>query len=75
VGTTVRKVTVLVDGKAVRIKRGSRLTAPVDLRGLPKGHVAVRITVVTADGARLTGTRDYLTCAEPRAASDSPPVL
>jgi hypothetical protein len=76
VGTVVRKVTVLVDGKAVRVvSRGSRLTAAVDLRGLPKGHISVRITVVTTAGARITGTRDYLTCSEPRATPGSPPEL
>jgi hypothetical protein len=75
VGTVVRSVTVLVDGKAVRVTRGSRLTARVDLRGLPKGHVTVRITVVTTAGVRITGTRDYLTCSEPRGTPDSPPVL
>jgi hypothetical protein len=75
VGTVVRSVTVLVDGKAVRVTRGSRLTARVDLRGLPKGHVTVRITVVTTAGVRITGTRDYLTCSEPRGTPASPPEL
>jgi hypothetical protein len=59
----VRRVAVMVNGKTVRVRRGVRLTAPVDLRGVPKGVVSVRITVQTAAGQRITGTRTYRTCS------------
>ena len=66
VGATVRSARVTVDGKRVRVSRGARLTAPIDLRGLPERSVKVRIRVVTTMGTVLTGTRTYLTCSGPR---------
>ena len=54
---------MFVNGKQARVSRGKRLTAPVDLRGLPKGRFAVRIISVTRTGKRLQGTRRYRTCA------------
>jgi sugar lactone lactonase YvrE len=62
-GSVVRDVAVYVGGRRVRVRRGTRLTAPVDLRGLPKGTVTVKITVVTLGGRTITGVRRYLTCA------------
>lgn len=62
-GVTYRTVTVYVNGHRVRVVRGRRFTAPVDLRGLPKGLYTVRITVLTTTGRRITGTRSYHTCA------------
>ena len=66
VGTSVRSARVTVNGKRVPVSRGARLTAPVDLRGLPAGAVKVRIRVVTTRGSVLTGTRTYQTCAGAR---------
>src|SRR4051812_9396427 len=40
---SVRSATVKVNGRRVRVARGKRLTAPVDLRGLAAGKVAVEI--------------------------------
>ena len=74
VGTVVRSARVTVAGKRVRVSYRNRITAPVDLRGLPRGTVKVRIRLVTARGTVLTGTRTYQTCASPRS-SDSPPEL
>jgi uncharacterized repeat protein (TIGR01451 family) len=57
---------VRVNGKRVRVVRGSRLRAPVDLRGLPKGRFKVQITVRTASGKIARGTRRYRTCTKRR---------
>jgi uncharacterized delta-60 repeat protein len=54
---------VRVDGKQVKVIRGSRLKAAVDLKGLPKGRFTVSITVKLTGGKTLKGTRRYLTCA------------
>ncbi len=71
VGTSVRSARVTVNGKRVPVSAGARLTAPVDLRGMPAGAVKVRIRIVTTRGSVLTGTRTYLTCtgarSQPRA--------
>ena len=71
-GKALRSAQVFVNGKRVRVVRGARLRSPVNLRGLPKGLVRVRITVTTVDGKRVTGTRSYLTCV-PRRPGDGPP--
>jgi hypothetical protein len=62
-GLTYRQVSVYVNGRRVNVVRGARISAPVDLRGLPKGRYVVRITVTTTTGRRITGTRAYHTCA------------
>jgi hypothetical protein len=63
-GLVYRRVEVDVNGHRVSVVRGvSRISAPVDLRGLPKGRYTVRITVTTTNGHRITGTRSYHTCA------------
>src|SRR3954471_13902198 len=60
----IRQVIVAINGKRVRDLRGRRLTrAPVDLRGLPKGVVRVRIVVRTAKGHERLYVRTYRTCA------------
>lgn len=65
-GVTVRDARVRVNGKLVRTVRGSRLTAPVDLRGLPKGRATVAIELRLADGRAIRGSRRYRTCAPRR---------
>ena len=61
-GDALRSATVLVNGKRVVVRRGKRLTAPIVLRGLPKGRFAVRITARTVLGRTVSGTRRYRTC-------------
>jgi hypothetical protein len=56
------RATVQVNRKRVRVLVGARLTAPVDLRGLPRGRYAVTIVATTASGRVLQGTRRYRTC-------------
>lgn len=62
VGVTAKTATVLVNGKRTKLIKGARLTAPIDLRGLPKGKVTVKITLTTTDGRSVTSARTYRTC-------------
>jgi hypothetical protein len=73
-GVRIVDAKVFVDGKRVRVVRGSRLRAPVDLRGLPKGRFKVQIVLRTADGRTLRGTRRYRTCALKRRSGTRPRV-
>jgi ABC-2 type transport system ATP-binding protein len=61
-GDRIRKATVTVNGKRVKVVRGKRLRARIDLRGLPKGTARVMITVRTAKGRTLRSARTYRTC-------------
>ncbi|HWI09186.1 MAG TPA: hypothetical protein VNT54_16915, partial [Solirubrobacteraceae bacterium] len=74
-GATVRSALVIVRGKRVAVRRGRRLTAPIDLRGAPAGVVRVRIRIRTADGRVVTGTRTYRTCRTTRNVPRDPPPL
>lgn len=65
-GVTFASASVFVNGKRVKTVKQSRLTAPVDLRGLPKGRFAAKIVVTTSDGRKLSHTRKYRTCASKR---------
>lgn len=62
-GTRIKKATVKVNRKLVATRKGARVTAPVDLRGLPRGRFTVEITVVTTAGLTVKGKRSYRTCA------------
>jgi len=53
---------VFVDGKQVKTVRGTRTTARIDLRGLPKGTVTVRVVARTTSGRAVRETRRYRTC-------------
>ena len=61
-GEEVRKAIVKVNGKRVKVKRGKRLTAIVDLRGLTKKRYKVTITLRLKGGGEVTGVRRYWTC-------------
>ncbi len=56
------QATVFVNGKRVKVVTGSHLAADIDLRGLPKGTIRVRITIRYSEGKALTGVRTYHTC-------------
>jgi hypothetical protein len=60
------RATVHVNGRRVRLLAGARLTAPVNLRGLPTGRYTVKIVATTASGRVIQGTRRYRTCARKR---------
>jgi uncharacterized delta-60 repeat protein len=73
-GDRPTKAIVKVNGKQVKVVKGSRLRSQIDLRGLPKGTVKVSITVTLAGGkTSLRGQRTYHTCIPKR--GDSIPVL
>lgn len=65
-GDPLTSARVFVNGKRVKVLRGNRLTAPIDLRGLPKGRFRVKVTATTRSGRALTSTRKYRTCAKQR---------
>ena len=62
----LRRASVYVTGRKVRVIRGRRLRAPVNLRGLPKGTFTVRIKAVRRDGRRVSAHRTYHTCVPKR---------
>jgi hypothetical protein len=62
----VRRATVRVGHRRERVLRGARVTAPVDLRGLPPNRFAVRVRLTLKDGRTVTDTRRYRTCASRR---------
>lgn len=73
-GVAYETAIVFLNKKRVRVVKGKRLTAPIDLRGLPKGRFTVQITVITTTGAIISGTRRYRTCA-PKSGSGGAPKL
>jgi hypothetical protein len=60
------RATVFLGKKKVRVVTGRRLTAVVDLRGLPKGRFTVRVVGVTRSGKQAVSQRKYRTCAPKR---------
>jgi uncharacterized repeat protein (TIGR01451 family) len=73
-GQVLTEVAVVVRGRTVRVVRGRRHTARIDLRGLPRGTFRVRIRATTRDGRKLTGIRTYHTCI-PKIPTLRPPAL
>ena len=74
----IRSARVYVNGKRVRVLRGRRLRARVDLRGLPPGRYTVRVVVITTRGKRIVEKRRYKTCfpgARKKAKSASRPAV
>jgi hypothetical protein len=65
-GIALVSAQVFVNGKRVKVVRAERITAPVDLRGLPKGRYTVKITAKTSTGKTIKGTRRYRTCVPKR---------
>jgi plastocyanin len=62
-GTRITAASVTVNGKPVAVTaRDGRFTAPVDLRGLPRGRYEVAISARAVDGRTLRGKRVYRTC-------------
>ena len=74
-GAQVRSAVVYVRGKRVAVRRGRRLTAPIDLRGAPEGIVRVYIRIRTSDGRIVTGRRAYRTCRNTVDIPPNPPPL
>jgi hypothetical protein len=65
-GDALDTAAVFVNGKRVAVRRGDRLTAPINLRGLPKGRYTVKIVAKTVLGRTITGSRKYRTCSKKR---------
>jgi 6-phosphogluconolactonase (cycloisomerase 2 family) len=65
-GQKAKSILVLVNNKKVKSLTGKKVTAPVDLRGLPKGKFTVKITMTTVSGKTLTQSRSYKTCVPKR---------
>jgi hypothetical protein len=65
-GTGIAFARIRVPGKAARTVRGRKLSAPIDLRGLPRGRFTVRFEVTLLDGRVVKGSRTYRTCAPKR---------
>jgi hypothetical protein len=61
-GASVVSATITINGKVKARVKGGRTRAPVNLRGLPKGKVKVRIATRASDGRSYTSTRTYRTC-------------
>ncbi|MGZ6694475.1 MAG: right-handed parallel beta-helix repeat-containing protein [Solirubrobacteraceae bacterium] len=59
----------VVSSKVRVTVRHKRLTAPVVLRGLPKGTFSVKIRIHLANGRTIAGTRIYHTCTIKRTGS------
>jgi len=69
-GVHLQSATVTVNGKATAVAPRTidgrrRLTARVDLRGLPRGQYVVEITARTTKGGLVHGRRLYMTCSKP----------
>jgi hypothetical protein len=62
-GVRLRSARVYVGAKLVRVLSGARLRARIDLRGLPRGTVRVRVVATTTSGRKITESRRYHTCA------------
>ena len=65
-GEKIASAVVRVNGKKVATRRGKRLTAPVNLKGLPPGKFTVEITAKLTNGKTKKGKRTYNTCAKKR---------
>jgi hypothetical protein len=59
----VKRVLIFINGRRVKTVTGTRIGLPIDLRGLPKGRIRVRLQVELADGRTAIDTRRYRTCA------------
>ena len=64
-----------MNGKRVKVVRARTSRAEIDLRGLPKGTIRVRITIRYREGKALTGVRTYHTCTAKPAQGQAPQGL
>jgi hypothetical protein len=73
-GTQIIAAVVKVNGRRVATKRNVRVTARVDLRGLPRGRYTVSISILLDDGRTIKGKRKYRTCGKKRRRGRVPKV-
>ena len=62
-GIKLISASVTLNNKRVKTLKGKRITAGIDLRGLPKGTFTVTVSAKTTDGRSVKETRKYRTCA------------
>jgi hypothetical protein len=74
-GVSYKSVTVDLNHHRLSVTRGARITAPINLRGLPRGTYVIKITVLTTTGTKITGTRTYHTCRAHRTTPHGRPKL
>jgi hypothetical protein len=65
-GGRVVSVRVTAGGRRARVRRGRRSRATIDLRGLPRGVVRVRVVIRLRGGRKVVRLRRYRTCAARR---------
>ena len=65
-GDALSTAVVQLNGRKVATRRLGRITAPVNLRGLPRGTYTVRIVARTVLGRRISGKRTFHTCVPKR---------
>lgn len=65
-GDALDSAKVYVRGKLAKTIKRDRITAPVNLTGLPKGRYTIKITAKTVLGRTISGTRKYRTCTKKR---------
>ena len=66
-GDALESAVIRLNGKVIRRRKaGTRITAPVSLKGLPKGRYTLKITARTVLGKTISGTRKYRTCVPKR---------
>src|SRR5215217_1947483 len=73
-GDALKSASVYLNGKRIEVRKGKRLTAPINLRGLPKGRYTVKIVAKTVLGKTIQGKRKYRTCAKKRRGGNKSPV-
>ncbi len=73
-GDALKSAEVFLNGKRIQVRRGERLTAPINLKGLPKGRYTVKIVAKTVLGKTIQGKRKYRTCAKKRRGGNKSPV-
>ena len=73
-GIAVTSAEVRVNGKRVKTVKRARITAPVDLRNLPKGRFTVNVRIKLGDGRTISGTRKYRTCTAKTKTKTAPKV-
>ncbi len=63
-GISYLEAIVFINKKQTSVSkaRNGQFTSPINLSGLPKGTVIVKITVITSTGAIIVGKRVYHTC-------------
>jgi hypothetical protein len=74
-GFPVKRVIVKLNGRRVKVIKGKRFHADIDLRGLPKRRVVLSIKVIGRGGRVLSGRRVYHTCLSRKLPGHHPPHL